>query len=99
MHPPHFALRPKLYLNATGRRQKHWGQISDQGGLALAERMIELMRLCNIPNGLSALNYTENDIPGLVEGAYKQQRLLVNSPRLVTHSDLEDLYRDAMRYW
>ena len=75
------------------------GVTPDQGGLALAERMIELMRLCNIPNGLSALNYTENDIPGLVEGAYKQQRLLVNSPRLVTHSDLEDLYRDAMRYW
>ena len=71
----------------------------DQGGLALAERMIELMRLCNIPNGLSALNYTETDIPTLIEGAFKQKRLLVNSPRKVTQTDLEKLYRDAMRYW
>ncbi len=31
--------------------------------------------------GLSALGYGEGDIPALVEGALKQQRILVNSPR------------------
>jgi hydroxyacid-oxoacid transhydrogenase len=71
----------------------------DQGGKALAGRMIELMQKCGIPNGLSALNYTEIDIPALVEGAFKQQRLLVNSPRDVTKADLADLYRNAMLYW
>jgi hydroxyacid-oxoacid transhydrogenase len=97
-------------FTAKALPERHWqaaetlgadmqGVTPDQGGLALAERMIELMRLCNIPNGLSALNYTENDIPGLVEGAFKQQRLLINSPRKVMQTDLEELYRDAMRYW
>ena len=71
----------------------------DQGGESLAKRMIELMQACDIPNGLSALNYTTADIPALVEGAFKQQRLLVNSPRDVTEADLADLYRDAMAYW
>ena len=71
----------------------------DQGGESLAKRMIELMQACDIPNGLSALNYTMADIPALVEGAFKQQRLLVNSPRDVTEADLADLYRDAMVYW
>jgi alcohol dehydrogenase class IV len=69
------------------------------GGEALANRMIELMRECDIPNGLSALGYTDKDISGLVDGAYKQKRLLVNSPREVEKSDLEAIYREAMSYW
>ena len=71
----------------------------DQGGEALAQRMIELMRACGIPNGLKALNYSEADLPDLVAGAWKQQRLLVNSPRPVGEADLEQLYREGMRYW
>ncbi|MCP4008590.1 MAG: iron-containing alcohol dehydrogenase [Proteobacteria bacterium] len=90
--------------------ERHWqaaqalgadmtGVTPDRGGDAVAQRLVDLMRACGIPNGLSALNYTEADIPGLVDGAYKQQRLLVNSPREVTKADLADLYRDAMSYW
>ena len=72
---------------------------SKDGGEALANRMIELMRECDIPNGLSALGYTDKDISGLVSGAYKQKRLLVNSPRKAEKSDLEAIYREAMSYW
>jgi alcohol dehydrogenase class IV len=97
-------------FTAVASPERHWqaaqalgadmsGVDIEQGGEALAARMIELMRACDIPNGLSALNYSEADIPALVEGAFKQQRLLVNSPREVTESDLADLYRDAMTYW
>ena len=71
----------------------------DQGGEALARRMTDLMRACQIPNGLKALNYSEKDLPGLVAGAWKQQRLLVNAPRRVSEADLDTLYREAMRYW
>lgn len=70
-----------------------------EGGEALSNRMIELMRECGIPNGLSELGYTDKDISGLVDGAYKQKRLLVNSPRKVGKSDLEEIYRQAMSYW
>ena len=65
----------------------------------LADRLIEMMRATGIPNGLSALKYTEDDIPGLVKGAYQQQRLLVGSPRPVSEEDLAGLYREAMSYW
>ncbi len=70
-----------------------------EGGEALAQMMIRLMHQTGIPNGLSELNYTYEDIPGLVEGAYKQQRLLVNSPRLVDKASLTDIYANAMQYW
>lgn len=90
--------------------QRHWkaaealganmrGVAVEQGGEALAQRMIELMQACHIPNGLKALNYSEADIPDLVEGAYKQQRLLINSPREATKADLAVIYLNAMQYW
>lgn len=72
---------------------------TEDGGDALAERLIALMRECDIPNGLSALGYKKNSVRKLAKGAFKQQRLLINSPREVTESDLEAIYRDAMSYW
>ncbi len=97
-------------FTASASPKRHWqaaqalgadmsGVDIDQGGKALARCMIKLMQECGIPNGLSSLNYTEADIPALVDGAFKQQRLLVNSPREVRQSDLADIYRDAMVYW
>jgi len=97
-------------FTAEASPDRHWqaaqalgadmsGVKTNQGGEVLAKRMIQLMQACGIPNGLTALNYTDADIPALVEGAFKQQRLLVNSPREVTEADLADLYRDAMIYW
>lgn len=68
-------------------------------GAALAEAFIDMMRAAGIPNGLSDLHYTEADIPGLAEGAYRQQRLLTLAPRRVDKEQLEELYRDALRYW
>lgn len=75
------------------------GVALDDAGPILAERMIELMRTADIPNGLQALGYRADDIGGLVEGAYQQQRLLNQSPRPVTPEDLRAIYTDAMRYW
>ncbi|HSH43447.1 MAG TPA: hydroxyacid-oxoacid transhydrogenase [Arenicellales bacterium] len=79
------------------------GDIADidatDAGKALADRFIEMMRATGIPNGLSELGYGESDIPALVDGAHRQQRLLTLAPRSVEKRDLEQLYRDAMRYW
>lgn len=66
---------------------------------AAADAIMELMRDIGIPNGLNELGYTEADIPGLVEGGMKQQRLLVGSPRPVDAEALAGIFRDAMRYW
>lgn len=75
------------------------GASPDDAGEILASAMIDRMREARIPNGLSALGYTPDDIPGLVKGAHAQQRLLRQSPLPVAERELEALYRDAMAYW
>jgi hydroxyacid-oxoacid transhydrogenase len=53
------------------------------GGTSLPETLAELMRDLSVPS-LSALGYSEADVPDLVEGAMAQQRLLAVAPREVT---------------
>ena len=43
-------------------------------GPVLADRIIELMKRLDIPNGLQALGFSSNDIDALVEGALPQHR-------------------------
>jgi hydroxyacid-oxoacid transhydrogenase len=52
-----------------------------------------------MPNGLSGVGYTEDDVAALTAGAYPQQRLLQNAPREMSEPVLADLFRQAMRYW
>ena len=66
---------------------------------ALPGALISLMRDTGIPNGLTAVGYTERDIPTLVEGTLKQPRLLAGAPRSVGAADLAWILRDAMQYW
>ena len=65
----------------------------------LPDAFIELMRDIDAPNGLSAIGYADADIPALVEGGLKQQRLLVGSPRPVTKADLTRIVEESMRLW
>jgi alcohol dehydrogenase class IV len=67
--------------------------------MVLPKALITLMRDIGLPNGLRALGYSEQDIPGLAEGALKQQRLLSGSPRPVGREEMERLFREAMQYW
>ena len=48
---------------------------------ALPDALRALMRDVGAPSGIAELGYGEDDIPALVEGALKQQRLLVIAPR------------------
>jgi len=61
--------------------------------------LIELMRDVNAPRGVRALGYEEQDIPELVQGALKQQRLLVISPKEPGPEDLAAIYRASMENW
>ncbi|MGH3715524.1 MAG: hydroxyacid-oxoacid transhydrogenase [Micromonosporaceae bacterium] len=58
-----------------------------------------LMRDIGIPNGLAAVGYDERDVPALVAGAAKQQRLLNVAPLQVTTDDLERIFRDSFHNW
>ncbi len=50
--------------------------------------LLDLMRDVGAPSGVAELGYTEDDVPALVEGALKQQRLLVVAPREAGAEDL-----------
>lgn len=65
----------------------------------LPEILIDLMKDVGAPRGVRELGYGEDEIDQLVEGAMKQQRLLVGSPREVTEEDLSGILRESMENW
>jgi hydroxyacid-oxoacid transhydrogenase len=71
----------------------------DPGPDTLPQVLRRLMRDIGAPTGIAELGYTENDLPTLVEGAMKQQRLLAVSPRDVTATDIADILNASMTHW
>ena len=67
--------------------------------LELPGAIVRLLRDVGCPNGLSAVGYDEADIPRLAEGGWKQQRLLVGSPRPVGEEDLRRILEESMVLW
>src|SRR3954453_8982859 len=59
----------------------------------------QLMRDIDIPGGIGAVGYDEGDIPDLVQGTLKQQRLLATAPKEVTEADLEGIFRRSITLW
>jgi len=70
-----------------------------EAAMALSDEIIKLMRDIGFPDGLSEMGYTEADIPQLVEGTLKQQRLLVGCPRVVGEKELTQIAKESMKYW
>jgi hydroxyacid-oxoacid transhydrogenase len=73
------------------------------GDEAPAERLprvlTDLMRDIGIPNGIGAVGYRESDVPDLVEGTMKQQRLLATCPRTVGPTEIAGILRESLRNW
>ena len=65
----------------------------------LPEILIQLMQDVGAPKGVRELGYTEDDIDDLVEGAMKQQRLLVGAPKEASEEDLANILRESMENW
>jgi hydroxyacid-oxoacid transhydrogenase len=61
--------------------------------------LTDLMRDIGIPNGVAAVGYSAGDIPALVEGALKQQRLLASCPKPVTGEDLSRIFKRSLQLW
>lgn len=70
-----------------------------EAAYSLADALQDLMKETNCPNGIGALGFTSKDIPDLVAGAMKQQRLLAGSPRLYTEDDIAKIFEDSLKYW
>ena len=71
----------------------------EDAGRILSDLVIGLMKRLNIPNGLSAIGYSRDDIPKLVQGTVPQHRVIKLSPRPVGEEDLAKIFEDALVYW
>jgi hydroxyacid-oxoacid transhydrogenase len=75
------------------------GATPEDAGEVLANRIIELMRATNMPNGIGALGFGEAQIDALATGAEPQYRVIKNAPIDVGRDEIRSLFRAALRYW
>ncbi len=75
------------------------GATNDDVGDILAQAIIDIMQATRMPNGLSAVGFTEADVEQLAEGTLPQHRVTKLSPRPADKDDLMQLFRDALTYW
>ncbi|MEV1295016.1 hydroxyacid-oxoacid transhydrogenase [Pseudonocardia sp. NPDC049635] len=61
--------------------------------------LVDLMRDIGIPNGIGGVGYTEADVPDLVPGTMKQQRLLATCPRTPTEDDIAGILTRSVENW
>lgn len=73
--------------------------VENPGPDSLPNALIALMKEVGAPSGVAEFGYTEDDIPALVNGALKQQRLLVIAPKAVERADIESILQQSMRNW
>ena len=88
----HLKAAEVLGVDITNARPEDAGEI-------LANRIIAFMQRLDIPNGLSAIGYTRDDIPALVQGTLPQHRVTKLSPRPAGEEELHEIFEDAMTYW
>lgn len=65
----------------------------------LPRAIVSLMRDIGMPSGIAAVGFIEDDIPDLVEGTLKQQRILSMAPRDVMPEDLAAIFRNSIDNW
>lgn len=85
----------RLLADAAPERCREAARLLD-GGDDLAGAFARLMADVGAPSTLGELGYTAADIPAIVEGALKQQRLLVIAPRDVGLADLVGIVRASL---
>jgi len=93
-----FPSAPERHLAAAALLAPDADKPNDPGE-QLPAAVIRLMRDIEIPNGIGAVGYTEADIPDLVPGTMKQQRLLATCPRPVDEEDIAGIFARSMENW
>jgi hydroxyacid-oxoacid transhydrogenase len=71
----------------------------EDAGMVLADTVIQYLKRLDMPNGLSAVGYCEEDILPLVRGTLPQHRVTKLSPRPVGEAELVELFRDSLTIW
>ena len=72
---------------------------SKQPGNTLADGVVNIMRAIGVPNGLSGVGYTVDDLDALTDKGWKQRRVVENSARPITKEEMREMFEGAMSYW
>jgi alcohol dehydrogenase class IV len=91
-----FEASPQRHLRAASLLAP---DVPRDGPDALPAVLVELMRDIGIPNGIGEVGYDEADVPALVEGTMKQQRLLATCPVPVTDDDVASVLTRSLSLW
>ncbi|MBP39630.1 MAG: alcohol dehydrogenase [Chloroflexi bacterium] len=75
------------------------GAGSEDAGDLIAERLVFILKKIGIPNGLSGVGYTVDDVPALVEGTLPQHRVTKLAPRPTGAEELTQLFTDSLQLW
>ena len=71
----------------------------EDAGELLAAAILGYIRELGLPNGLSGVGYTVEDVDALVAGTLPQHRVTKLSPRPVDETSLRQLFLDSMTLW
>jgi hydroxyacid-oxoacid transhydrogenase len=93
-----FESAPERHLKAAELLDPRADKGNDQRE-QLPSVLISLMRDIGIPNGIGGVGYTEADVPDLVPGTMKQQRLLATCPKTPTEDDIADILTKSVENW
>jgi alcohol dehydrogenase class IV len=93
-----FSSAPERHLRAAAMLAPDKDKLNDTAE-QLPSAVTELMRDVDIPNGIGAVGYSESDIPDLVPGTMKQQRLLSTCARPVTEEDIARIFARSIENW
>jgi len=94
------ATNPERHLQVAGLLGADISRAKpDDAGNILADQLVTLMQRLKVPNGLSAIGYTKDDIPALVEGTLPQHRVIKLSPHPVGREELTRLFEQSMVIW
>jgi alcohol dehydrogenase class IV len=93
-----FEASPERHLRAAALLAPNAGEPAEPAEF-LPLVLADLMRDIDIPNGIGAVGFDEGDIPDLVEGTMKQQRLLATCPRPVTDEDIAGIFQRSLSLW
>jgi hydroxyacid-oxoacid transhydrogenase len=75
------------------------GSSLDEAGMILADRLVQLLEMLGLPNGLGAIGFTRDDAPALARGTLPQHRVTKLSPRPASEADLIELFEQSLILW
>ncbi len=91
---------PERHLEAAGFiNADSVGAGLEDAGEVLSKRLLELMRGTHMPNGLSELGFSLDQVSELAASSFRQTRAIANTPRESNLQDMEMIYTAAMSYW